>query len=366
MADIFVEILIMVTGSSLSAFAADFFVELMIMVACSCFSAFLACFFKGHFMTIEENIAVVPELIGWKKDRIRERVTELLEMVGLDPEVYRHRRPKELSGGQQQRVGVIRALAADPDILLMDEPFSALDPISRMKLQDDILELQRSIEKTIVFVTHDLQEAFKLGDRVCIMNDGRIEQLASPQEILNGCMVRSMDGQKFADDDEDLDAMVAYLTYISEGIPVGAELEWRHQNSIDDLPTPDVANGEKLYQQSCVACHGDQGQGTGSNTGPKLWGEGSFNDGAGIARMTKMAGYIRNNMPVGQENTLSDQEASDLAAYVLSHDRPEWKNHDKDWPNGGRPNDIMNKERRDQIKDGTINWDEVLATPEKK
>lgn len=135
-------------------------------------------------MTIEENIAIVPELIGWKKKRIQERVTELLEMVGLDPSIYRHRKPSELSGGQQQRVGVIRALAADPDILLMDEPFSALDPISRMKLQDDMLELQQNIQKTIVFVTHDLQEAFKLGDRVCIMNEGKIEQVASPQEIL--------------------------------------------------------------------------------------------------------------------------------------------------------------------------------------
>ncbi|MDV6378679.1 ABC transporter ATP-binding protein [Sporosarcina sp. GW1-11] len=135
-------------------------------------------------MTIEENIAVVPELVGWKKKQIRERVTELLEMVGLDPAVYRHRKPNELSGGQQQRVGVVRALAADPEILLMDEPFSALDPISRVKLQDDLLELQRRIKKTIVFVTHDLQEAFKLGDRVCIMNEGKIEQVATPQEIM--------------------------------------------------------------------------------------------------------------------------------------------------------------------------------------
>lgn len=135
-------------------------------------------------MTIEENIAIVPELKRWKKEQIQQRVTELLKMVGLDPHIYRDRRPQELSGGQQQRVGVIRALAADPDILLMDEPFSALDPISRVKLQDDILDLQRTIQKTIVFVTHDLQEAFKLGDRVCIMNDGKIEQVATPQEIL--------------------------------------------------------------------------------------------------------------------------------------------------------------------------------------
>lgn len=135
-------------------------------------------------MTIEQNIAVVPELIGWKRKRIRQRVTELLEMVGIDGEFYRKRMPSELSGGQQQRIGVARALAAEPDILLMDEPFSALDPISRTKLQDDLLELHQRIKKTIIFVTHDLEEAFKLGDRVCIMNEGKIEQIAAPTEIL--------------------------------------------------------------------------------------------------------------------------------------------------------------------------------------
>ncbi len=134
-------------------------------------------------MTIEENIAIVPELKKWKRNQINERVTELLSMVDLDPEKYRGRKPSELSGGQQQRIGVIRALAADPEIVLMDEPFSALDPISRVKLQDDLLHLQDKIKKTIVFVTHDIQEAMKLGDRICIMKDGKIEQLGTPEEI---------------------------------------------------------------------------------------------------------------------------------------------------------------------------------------
>lgn len=134
-------------------------------------------------MTIEENISIVPELKQWKKDRIHKRVTELLNMAGLDPDTYRGRKPSELSGGQQQRIGVVRALAADPDIVLMDEPFSALDPISRLKLQEDLLHLQRTIRKTIVFVTHDIQEAMKLGDRICIMKDGKIEQLGTPEEI---------------------------------------------------------------------------------------------------------------------------------------------------------------------------------------
>ena len=138
-------------------------------------------------------------------------------------------------------------------------------------------------------------------------------------------------------------------------------MPWRHQNSMENVPVPDVDNGEKLYQASCLACHAADGGGTGSNSGPAVWGEGSFNDGAGLARMTKMAGYLQNNMPKGAENTLSDQEASDLAAFILSQDRPEWEGHEQDWPKGNRPPDAMTKERRDQVKDGTIDWNEVLG-----
>ncbi|MCY8467268.1 ABC transporter ATP-binding protein [Bacillus atrophaeus] len=136
-------------------------------------------------MNIEENIAVVPELKKWSRDKIKQRVDELLEMVGLEPETYRERKPHELSGCQQQRIGVIRALAADPEMILMDEPFSALDPITKEKLQDDMLDLQRRIKKTIVFVTHDIQEALKLGDRICIMNNGEIVQIGTPDDILH-------------------------------------------------------------------------------------------------------------------------------------------------------------------------------------
>ncbi|MBY8914942.1 ABC transporter ATP-binding protein, partial [Bacillus sp. YC2] len=136
-------------------------------------------------MNIEENIAVVPELKKWKRETIKQRVNELLEMVGLDPEIYRERKPHELSGGQQQRIGVVRALAADPEMILMDEPFSALDPMTKVKLQDDMLDLQRRIQKTIVFVTHDIQEALKLGDRICIMNNGEIVQIGTPDDILH-------------------------------------------------------------------------------------------------------------------------------------------------------------------------------------
>lgn len=135
-------------------------------------------------MTVEENILVVPEMKKWPKEKMRERVTELLTTVGLDPEQYRNREISALSGGEQQRIGVIRALAADPDIILMDEPFSALDPISRHQLRKDVTELQRKLQKTIVFVTHDMQEAIQLGDRICLMNHGKIEQIGTPQEIL--------------------------------------------------------------------------------------------------------------------------------------------------------------------------------------
>ncbi|MGM0920266.1 MAG: ABC transporter ATP-binding protein [Bacillota bacterium] len=135
-------------------------------------------------MTIEENIAIVPELRKWDADKIRKRTDELLEMVGLEPDTYRTRKPSELSGGQQQRIGVIRALAADPDIILMDEPFSALDPISREKLQQDMIDLQKRIHKTIVFVTHDMQEALALGDRICVMKDGEAIQIDTPEAII--------------------------------------------------------------------------------------------------------------------------------------------------------------------------------------
>ncbi len=135
-------------------------------------------------MTIGENISVVPEMKKWKGKKVKKRIDELLEMVGLDPTTYQKRMPRELSGGQQQRIGVVRALAADPDIILMDEPFSALDPISREQLQTDIKTLQKEIKKTILFVTHDMDEAMALGDRVCLMKDGEIVQLDTPQQLI--------------------------------------------------------------------------------------------------------------------------------------------------------------------------------------
>jgi osmoprotectant transport system ATP-binding protein len=136
-------------------------------------------------MTVEGNIATVPKLLGWQRQRIRERVTELLELVGLDPEKDRRRFPAELSGGQRQRVGLARALAANPALMLMDEPFGAIDPIVRARLQDEFLRLQQELRKTVVFVTHDVDEAIKIGDKIAILREGgRLAQYDTPQAIL--------------------------------------------------------------------------------------------------------------------------------------------------------------------------------------
>ena len=135
-------------------------------------------------MTVEQNITVVPRLLKWDKARCHERVKELLNLVDMDYKTYAHKYPNELSGGQQQRIGVLRALAAEPPIVLMDEPFGALDPITRDTLQDEIKSLQKRLNKTIIFVTHDMNEAIKLADRIVFMYEGKILQCASPEEML--------------------------------------------------------------------------------------------------------------------------------------------------------------------------------------
>src|SRR6266567_198315 len=136
-------------------------------------------------MTVEQNIELVPKLLKWDEKRRHERTRELLEMVGMDYATFAHRYPQQLSGGQQQRVGVLRALATDPPVILMDEPFGALDPISREVLQTELKRLQAKLRKTIVFVTHDIDEAMRLGDRVAILRDGQILQLGTPDELLH-------------------------------------------------------------------------------------------------------------------------------------------------------------------------------------
>ncbi|MFI9234034.1 betaine/proline/choline family ABC transporter ATP-binding protein [Streptomyces rimosus] len=136
-------------------------------------------------MTVAQNIALVPKMVGWKKARVNSRVEEMLDLVGLDPREFHDRYPRQLSGGQQQRVGVARALAADPPVLLMDEPFGAVDPITRDHLQDELIRLQHELRKTIVFVTHDFDEAIKLGDRIAVLREhSHIAQFDTPEAIL--------------------------------------------------------------------------------------------------------------------------------------------------------------------------------------
>src|SRR5690349_21812087 len=138
-------------------------------------------------MTVENNIGTVPRLLGWDKTRIRTRARELLELVGLDPDEYAKRYPAQLSGGQRQRVGLARAMAADPPLMLMDEPFGAIDPITRERLQNDFLRLHREVRKTVIFVTHDIDEAIRMGDRICLLRQGgRLAQYDTPEAILAG------------------------------------------------------------------------------------------------------------------------------------------------------------------------------------
>lgn len=135
-------------------------------------------------MTIEDNTMVVPDLLGWDRKKKKDRFNYLMDLVGLNPDEYRARYPHELSGGQQQRIGVARAMAADPPIMLMDEPFGALDPIIREKVQDEFLAIQKEVKKTILFVSHDIDEAVRMGDQIALLRDGKVMQYDSPAELL--------------------------------------------------------------------------------------------------------------------------------------------------------------------------------------
>ncbi|MBM7647635.1 osmoprotectant transport system ATP-binding protein [Bacillus ectoiniformans] len=194
-------------------------------------------------MTIKENVALVPRLKKWNEDRYQKKVHELMHMVGLEPDVFGERYPSELSGGQQQRVGVIRAMASDPNIILMDEPFSALDPISREQLQDELVRLQNEIHKTIVFVTHDMDEALKIADRICIMKDGEIVQLDKPDRILRhpaNDFVRQFIGEERIQDADSLSLpsleklMTAPVT-VSPNRGIAEALKFMRQKRVDSL-----------------------------------------------------------------------------------------------------------------------------------
>lgn len=202
-------------------------------------------------MTIFDNVATVPKLLKWNKEKIKQRVDELLDMVNLDPEVYRGRYPSELSGGQQQRIGVIRALAAEPPTILMDEPFSALDPISRGQLQDELVRLQQKINKTIIFVTHDMDEAIKIADQIILLKDGQVIQKGSPYEILNNPandFVKEFVGLERLENAKGLPALSNFIQkdYLSilEKSSVKESIEIMIKNSMIEIP---VINNDGKY-----------------------------------------------------------------------------------------------------------------------
>ncbi|WP_373895230.1 c-type cytochrome [Virgibacillus sp. CBA3643] len=187
------------------------------------------------------------------------------------------------------------------------------------------------------------------------------------EDRINGCMKRSMNGEELEFESEEMRAITSYLTYISEDIKK-EDTEWLGLDSMEEVPEPDVVEGEELFvEKNCMSCHATDGSGKGMTSGPPLWGEGSFNDGAGMNRLSDAAGFIKEYMPKHNPNSLTDQEAADLAAYFLSHERPVWEGHDEDWENGGRPTDIITQERREQIRNGTFDWTELdNVVPEKE
>ena len=195
-------------------------------------------------LNVIENVEIVTSLLGWDKEKRRARSLELLSIVGLEPSKYAHRYPRELSGGQQQRVGIARALAADPEVLLMDEPFSAVDPLTREQLQAELLRIQSEVSKTIVFVTHDIHEAILLGDKVVLMRDGQIEQYDTPTQLLqhpNNDFVANFLGQE------------RELQYL--GLTQVQDLLNRKLNNGLDLNTYEILTHENSSQQTLA----DQG-----------------------------------------------------------------------------------------------------------
>ncbi|MGE5739315.1 MAG: ABC transporter ATP-binding protein [Betaproteobacteria bacterium] len=193
-------------------------------------------------MTVEENICVVPKLLGWDLDKARERASELLATINLEPALFLQRYPKELSGGQQQRVGVARALAADPPVLLMDEPFGAIDPINREVIQDEFLKIHRRLKKTVMFVSHDIDEAVKMADKVAIFRAGKLEQFASPDEIL------AHPANTFIADFVGTDRTLKRLRLIR----VGDALEPRAPTLVDNDPVERVRELMREHQQKIM------------------------------------------------------------------------------------------------------------------
>lgn len=189
---------------------------------------------------------------------------------------------------------------------------------------------------------------------------GRENTIFTLEDRINGCFKRSMNGKELDYDGEEMNAMMAYLQYVSEDTTEEEADEWLGNEAMEEVPEPDVDRGEELFEEkSCVNCHASDGSGRGMTSGPALWGDGSFNDGAGLNRLSDNAGFIKNYMPKFAPGTLTDQEAADLAAYILSHERPVWPDHDGDWEDGGTPPDIIYEDRRKKIRNGTFDWTEL-------
>lgn len=214
-------------------------------------------------MTVYDNIAAVPKIEKWDAKRIEQRVRELMELIDLDYKRYRKRFPRELSGGEQQRVGLARGLAANPDIVLMDEPFGAVDAITRASLQDKVLELQRSMHKTIVFVTHDIQEAFKLADQIIVMNNGIVQQYSSVYDIIfhpaNSYVRDLMAGENFVDKLQAIHAGEMMETAAAAPFAVAADASLRevfqHFLTTEDLCVTVEQNGAVIGSITRNAIH---------------------------------------------------------------------------------------------------------------
>jgi osmoprotectant transport system ATP-binding protein len=185
-------------------------------------------------MTVEQNISVVPRLLGWTPARMRERASELLDMVGLNAGEFLARFPAQLSGGQQQRVGVARALAADPPILLMDEPFGAIDPINRAAIQDQFLAMQEKLKKTVLLVSHDIDEAVKMADRIAIFRSGRLEQAGTPDEILASPV----------------------NDFVADFVGPDRTLKRLRRHRVREVHTPLVVNTETIVEVATQGCKG--------------------------------------------------------------------------------------------------------------
>ncbi|HEV7726235.1 MAG TPA: ATP-binding cassette domain-containing protein [Modestobacter sp.] len=245
-------------------------------------------------MTVAANVALVPRMLGWDKRRVADRTEELLDLVGLDPATYRDRYPRALSGGQQQRVGVARALAADPPVLLMDEPFGAVDPITRVRLQDELLRIQDELGKTIVCVTHDFDEAVKLGDRIVVFDVGaRVVQYDTPEAIL-------------ADPAED---------YVADFVGAGATLKQLTLTRVEDVELRPVTTATVGADSAAVVA---AARAAGDDFVVVLDGRGrpiSWPTVAELSRTTTVPATVDQRLPVvGLRSTLNDALDTMLAA----------------------------------------------------